>query len=208
MPKIIVSIREFIIECGGEVHFNQKVEDLIIDDNKIKGVTTAQNEFIAEDVILATGHSARDIFRLLYRKNILIESKPFALGVRIEHPQSLIDTIQYKCSTKHENLPPASYSLVTQTKNKPAYSFCMCPGGIIAPCATAPEEVVTNGWSPSKRNNKFANSGMVVAVNEQDFEPFEKQGALAALAFQSSVEHKAWEWGGKSQCAPAQRLIS
>lgn len=207
LPKIIVSIREFIIECGGEVHFNQKVEDLIIDDNKIKGVTTAQNEFIAEDVILATGHSARDIFRLLYRKNILIESKPFALGVRIEHPQSLIDTIQYKCSTKHENLPPASYSLVTQTKNKPAYSFCMCPGGIIAPCATAPEEVVTNGWSPSKRNNKFANSGMVVAVNEQDFEPFEKQGALAALAFQSSVEHKAWEWGGKSQCAPAQRMI-
>ncbi len=207
LPKIIVSIREFIIECGGEVHFNEKVKDLIIKKNKVKGVITESNEFHSNNVILATGHSARDIFKLMKSKDILIESKPFALGVRIEHPQSLIDSIQYKCENRHENLPPASYSLVTQTKFKPAYSFCMCPGGIIAPCATSPGEVVTNGWSPSKRNNKFANSGMVVAVDEHDFKPFEKHGSLAALEFQSSVEKKAWEFGGKTQVAPAQRLV-
>lgn len=207
LPKIIISIREFIVECGGEVHFNQKVEDFILKNNEIKGVTTASGEFSAKNVILATGHSARDIFRLLESKHILIESKPFALGVRIEHPQSLIDSIQYKCENRHENLPPASYNLVTQTKFKPAYSFCMCPGGIIAPCATSPGEVVTNGWSPSKRNNKFANSGMVVAVDEHDFKPFEKYGNLAALEFQSSVEKRAWEFGGETQVAPAQRLV-
>ncbi len=206
LPKIIVSIREFIIECGGEVHFNTKVEKLIIEKNQIKGVITNQKEFIAEHLILATGHSARDIFSMLEEAKIAIEAKPFALGVRIEHPQELIDSIQYKCESRGEFLPPASYSLVTQTKFKPAYSFCMCPGGIIAPCATSPGEVVTNGWSPSKRNNKFANSGIVVAVDEFDFKPFEKHGNLSAMAYQSSVEKRAWEFGGKTQVVPAQRM--
>lgn len=206
LPKIIVSIREFIIECGGEVHFNTKVEEFIVKEEEIQGVKTNQGEFIAKNVILATGHSARDIFEKLNEQKIAIESKPFALGVRIEHPQALIDTIQYKCDSRGDYLPPASYSLVTQTKFKPAYSFCMCPGGIIAPCATSPGEVVTNGWSPSKRNNKFANSGIVVAVDEFDFKPFEKHGELAAMKYQSSVEQRAWEYGGKTQVVPAQRM--
>lgn len=207
LPKIIVNIREYILECGGEVHFNTKVEDLIIKNSQIEGVIASNKEFIAKNVILATGHSARDIFNLLYTKGIAIEAKPFALGVRIEHPQSLIDSIQYKCSDRGEYLPPASYNLVTQTKFKPVYSFCMCPGGIIAPCATSPGEVVTNGWSPSKRNNPYSNSGIVVAVDEYDFKPFEKEGALAGMAYQSSIEKKAWELGGKSQVVPAQRLV-
>jgi uncharacterized FAD-dependent dehydrogenase len=207
LPNIIVSMREFIIECGGEVHFNTKVLDFLIKDDAIIGVETNKGEFIANNVILATGHSARDIFRKLDEKKILIEAKSFALGVRIEHPQALIDTIQYKCDSRGDYLPPASYSMVTQTKYKPVYSFCMCPGGIIAPCATAPGEIVTNGWSPSKRNNPYSNSGIVVAVDAHDFKPFEKHGNLAALEYQSSVEQKAWEMGGKTQVAPAQRMI-
>jgi len=207
LPNIIVSMREFIIECGGEVHFNTKVLDFLIKDDAIIGVETNKGEFIANNVILATGHSARDIFRKLDEKKILIEAKSFALGVRIEHPQALIDTIQYKCDSRGDYLPPASYSMVTQTKYKPVYSFCMCPGGIIAPCATAPGEIVTNGWSPSKRNNPYSNSGIVVAVDAYDFKPFEKHGNLAALEYQSSVEQKAWEMGGKTQVAPAQRMI-
>ena len=207
LPKIIVSMREFIIECGGEVHFNTKVLDFLIKDDAIIGVDTNKGEFIANNVILATGHSARDIFRKLNEKKILIEAKSFALGVRIEHPQALIDKIQYKCDSRGDYLPPASYSMVTQTKYKPVYSFCMCPGGIIAPCATAPGEIVTNGWSPSKRNNPYSNSGIVVAVDANDFKPFEEHGNLAALEYQSSVEQKAWEMGGKTQVAPAQRMI-
>lgn len=207
LPKIIVNIREYIIDCGGEVHFNTKVEDFIIKNSQIEGVIAADKEFIAKNVILATGHSARDIFNLLHSKKIAIEAKPFALGVRIEHPQSLIDSIQYKCNDRGDYLPPASYNLVTQTKFKPVYSFCMCPGGIIAPCATSPGEVVTNGWSPSKRNNPYSNSGIVVAVDQHDFKPFSKEGPLAGMAFQSSVEKKAWELGGKSQVVPAQRLV-
>ncbi len=207
LPNIIVSMREFIIECGGEVHFNTKVLDFLIKDDAIIGVDTNKGEFIANNVILATGHSARDIFRKLNEKKILIEAKSFALGVRIEHPQALIDKIQYKCDSRGDYLPPASYSMVTQTKYKPVYSFCMCPGGIIAPCATAPGEIVTNGWSPSKRNNPYSNSGIVVAVDANDFKPFEEHGNLAALEYQSSVEQKAWEMGGKTQVAPAQRMI-
>lgn len=207
LPNIIVSMREFIIECGGEIHFNTKVLDFLIKDEAIIGVETNKGEFIANNVILATGHSARDIFRKLDEKKILIEAKSFALGVRIEHPQALIDKIQYKCDSRGDYLPPASYSMVTQTKYKPVYSFCMCPGGIIAPCATAPGEIVTNGWSPSKRNNPYSNSGIVVAVDEHDFRPFQKHGNLAALEYQSSVEQKAWEMGGKTQVAPAQRMI-
>lgn len=207
LPNIIVSIRAYILASGGEVHFNTKVEDFIIKGNQIKGVVANDKEFISDNVILATGHSARDIFRQLHKRGVKIESKPFALGVRIEHPQELIDSIQYKCDSRGEYLPPASYSLVTQTKYKPVYSFCMCPGGIIAPCATSPGEVVTNGWSPSKRNNPYANSGIVVAVDEHDFKPFQNEGPFSALAYQASVEQKAWELGGKSQVVPAQRMV-
>tara|TARA_B100001778_G_scaffold283697_1_gene249801 strand:- start:1131 stop:2690 length:1560 start_codon:yes stop_codon:yes gene_type:complete len=206
LPKIITSIRDFIIECGGEIHFNTRVENFKINKNKIVGVQTNKDDFNARELILATGHSARDIFKKLDKLGIAVENKPFALGVRIEHPQSLIDSIQYKCDERGDFLPPAAYNLVSQTQFKPAYSFCMCPGGIIAPCATSPGEVVTNGWSPSKRNNPYANSGIVVTVDEKDFQPYAKYGSLAAMRFQASIEKKAWFIGGRSQVAPAQKM--
>jgi len=219
LPNIIVNIRERIINSGGEIHFNTRVTDFIIQDNVIKGVLTQNvltasiDECAAENVILATGHSARDIFQLLHTKNILIEAKPFAIGVRIEHPQSLIDSIQYHCRTDNEvekareYLPAASYSLVHQVESRGVFSFCMCPGGIIAPCATSPGEVVTNGWSPSKRNNPYANSGTVVAIEQEDMKAFSKFGPLAGLEYQRSVEKMAFEAGGFRQSAPAQRMV-
>ncbi len=220
LPQIIVKMRESILASGGEIHFNTCVIDFILSSNAIKGVRTADGqEFLADHVILATGHSARDIFELLHRKHIRIESKPFAMGVRIEHAQSLIDTMQYrlKSSERHPLLPPASYSWVEQVYNDPAqgersgtrgvFSFCMCPGGIIAPCATAEGEVVTNGWSPSRRNNPFANSGVVVAINQHDLELYHSHGALAGLRFQQAVEQMAWQAGGKTQRVPAQRMV-
>ena len=208
LPKIIENIREYILNNGGEVHFETKVTDLIIQENRIHGVIVNHTtEIISQNVILATGHSSRDIFELLHNKNILIEAKPFALGARIEHPQDLINEIQYKCAPKPEYLPPASYSLVTQTNLNAVFSFCMCPGGIVAPCATAPGEIVTNGWSPSKRNNPFANSGIVVAIDTKDWKNYQNHGALAALQFQKDVEQKAFKYGGGGQTAPAQRMI-
>lgn len=209
LPHIITSIREKITDCGGQFLFEKKVTDFILDNNTIKGVRTADGTtFTADAVILATGHSARDIYELLHRKKILIESKPFALGVRIEHPQQLVDSIQYHCMVRDPFLPPASYSLVEQVNGRGVYSFCMCPGGIIAPAATDPGELVVNGWSPSKRNNPFANSGMVVSVTEEDI--YKKQSPddpLAAMHFQRSVEKKAFEYGGGKFTAPAQRMI-
>jgi uncharacterized FAD-dependent dehydrogenase len=207
LPQIIQSIRETIIAHGGEVHFNTKVTDFIVEDNAIKGVVANNKELIANFVVLATGHSARDIFYLLNDKNIAIEFKPFALGVRIEHPQALIDELQYKVNPRGEFLPPAAYSLVTQAHGRGVYSFCMCPGGIVAPCATEQEEVVTNGWSPSKRNNPYSNSGIVTEVRITDIPQFEKYGALAGLEFQKSVEHACWQAAGKTQKVPAQRMI-
>ena len=176
LPNIIANIRKQIIDCGGEVLFEKKVVDFIIENNFIKDVETLDGSaFHGDAVILATGHSARDIFELLYTKSILIEAKPFALGVRVEHPQSLINEIQYHSYTsslikEHEKelLPPASYSVVEQVSNKGVFSFCMCPGGIIAPASTNEGELVVNGWSPSKRNNPFANSGIVVQVEVKD----------------------------------------
>lgn len=169
LPQIITAMRQQIIDCGGEFLFEKKVTDFIISDQQIQSVITADgNKFEADAFILATGHSARDIFELLHQKQILIEAKGFALGVRIEHPQALIDNIQYHCQVRDEFLPPASYSLVQQVNGRGVFSFCMCPGGIIAPAATADGEVVVNGWSPSKRNNPFANSGMVVQVEAED----------------------------------------
>lgn len=208
LPHIITAIREGIEACGGMVLFQKKVTDFIIENSEIKGVKTGDGDSIhANAVVLATGHSARDIFQLLHDKKIQIEAKPFALGVRVEHPQALIDTAQYHCDTRSAYLPPASYSLVQQVEGKGVFSFCMCPGGIIAPAATAPGEVVVNGWSPSKRNNPFANSGMVVSIEAADMQPFAKWGALAGMHFQQSVEQKAFTAGGGKLVAPAQRLV-
>jgi uncharacterized FAD-dependent dehydrogenase len=206
LPSIITSIRQYIIDCGGEIFFENKITDLIINNGRLTGVMTAdKNIFDGEALILATGHSARDIFLLLQRKKILIEAKPFALGVRVEHPQSLIDTIQYHCPARDEFLPPAAYSVVQQVNNRGVFSFCMCPGGIIAPASTSPGELVVNGWSPSKRNNPYANSGIVVAVEEHDYRHF--TGPLAAMLFQQSIEKKAFDAGGGHFVAPAQRLV-
>jgi uncharacterized FAD-dependent dehydrogenase len=207
LPQIITLMRKTIIEHGGEFHFNSKATELIIENQECKGVKLSSGESIdGKAVILATGHSARDIFQMLHKQNVLIEAKPFALGVRIEHPQLLIDSLQYRCDLRGEYLPPASYSLVHQVQGKGVFSFCMCPGGIIAPSMTNPGEIVVNGWSPSRRNNPYANSGLVVSVDGEDFKPYEKHGALAALHYQQDVEQKAFLAGGSNLKAPAQRV--
>ncbi len=208
LPQIIQDIRDKIIECGGQVLFETRVTDFIIKNNEIQGIVTQKGDSIlANKVILATGHSARDIFELLDRKKIFIEAKPFAIGVRAEHPQELIDKIQYSCDFRGDYLPPAPYSIVKQVNGRGMYSFCMCPGGVIAPCATSPGEVVTNGWSPSKRDQSTANSGIVVELKLEDFKPFAKFGALAGMEFQKSIEQKAWHLAGETQKVPAQRMV-
>jgi uncharacterized FAD-dependent dehydrogenase len=208
LPQIITAMRKKIEECGGEFHFEKKVIDFILKDNQINAVRTADDSvWEADAFVLATGHSARDIFELLYSKKIQLEAKPFALGVRVEHPQSLIDSAQYHCDSRGEFLPPAAYSWVQQVDGKGVFSFCMCPGGIIAPAATTPGELVVNGWSPSKRNNPYANSGIVVSVENKDFQPYQQYGPLAAMHFQKATERKAFEAGGGKFVAPAQRLV-
>ncbi|SCY40655.1 NAD(P)/FAD-dependent oxidoreductase [Flavobacterium caeni] len=208
LPKIIEDIREKIIERGGQVLFGTKLTDIVVKNNEVQGIVTQNGDTIeASKMILATGHSARDIFELLDRKNILIEAKPFALGVRAEHPQQLIDQIQYSCDFRGEFLPPAPYSIVKQVEGRGMYSFCMCPGGVIAPCATSPGEVVTNGWSPSKRDQVTANSGIVVELKLEDFKPYAKFGALAGMEFQKAIEQKAWHLAGETQRVPAQRMV-
>jgi uncharacterized protein len=219
LPQIITAMHEQIRQSGGQVLFERKVVDFCIEKEKITSVETADGaSFSADAYILATGHSARDIFELLHKKNIAIEPKPFAMGVRIEHPQSLIDSIQYHCSTERdEYLPPAAYSLVQQVNGRGVFSFCMCPGGIIAPAATDAGELVINGWSPSKRNNAFANSGMVVQVQKEDaikelslvglgnVENLEKD-PLVFMKFQQLIEQRAFNVGGGNFAAPAQRM--
>ena len=216
LPQLIQNIRESILKKGGEIYFKTRLTDFLLVNGAIQSIRlhseNHEREYPVQQLILATGHSARDIYELLNKKNILLEAKPFALGVRVEHPQELIDSIQYHCKSKPElenlrqYLPAASYSLVHQVKGRGVYSFFMCPGGTIAPCATAQGEVVTNGWSPSKRNNPFANSGIVMGLELSDFKPYEKFGPLAGLEFQKTLEKAAWESGGKTQAAPAQRL--
>lgn len=204
LPQIIVNMREEIIAAGGEVHFESKLTDLQIDHGKITGIEINGNQVLPfSQVILATGHSARDIFELLHHKGLELKAKAFALGVRIEHAQELIDKIQYHGRVNDAFLPPASYSLVTQVEGKGVYSFCMCPGGIIAPCATAEGEVVTNGWSPSKRNNPYSNSGIVVSIDPEEL-PNSANNPLVCLDFQKSVEKACWEAAGKTQQVPAQ----
>lgn len=208
LPQIIVAMREEIINSGGEIHFNSKLTDFKIENNEVAAVEINSEKWhLAKHVILATGHSARDIFYLLHSKNIKIEAKAFAIGVRVEHPQELINKIQYHKDGENPHLPPASYSLVEQVDEMGVYSFCMCPGGIIAPCATAQEEVVTNGWSPSKRNNPFANSGIVVSVEPKDLPNYDKNDPFVCLDFQKKVEYDCWVAAGKTQKVPAQRMV-
>ncbi|ALJ05227.1 FAD-binding protein [Pseudalgibacter alginicilyticus] len=209
LPKVVQNIRETILKFGGEIHFETRVSDFTIKNNQIKAIQFQNGEEMAvEKVILATGHSARDIFYLLHKKHIVLEAKSFAMGVRVEHPQHIIDSIQYHCSgERHELLPAASYSLVQQVNNRGVYSFCMCPGGFIVPAATDNGEVVVNGMSPSKRNNLFANSGIVVEINADiDLHKYEKFGVLKGLEYQKNLEKLAFTAGGRSQVAPAQRL--
>jgi len=216
LPHIITAMREQIEASGGKVLFEKKLVDFVIENNNIQEIITADGDRMkAAAYILATGHSARDIFTLLFEKNISIEAKPFALGVRVEHPQSAIDAIQYHCLVRDPNLPPASYSLVEQVSERGVFSFCMCPGGIIAPAATAPGEIVVNGWSPSKRDNPYANSGMVVQIDVPTAANYLKKNKnslpenhpLLLLAFQKEVEEAAFRTGGGLQVAPAARLI-
>lgn len=207
LPEIVTAMRVAIETAGGEVRFGTRVTDFLIGSGRIQGVRTAQgDEVLATSVVLATGHSARDIFELLHAKGIAIEAKPFAMGVRIEHPQAVIDRIRYHSAVRDPFLPPASYNVVQQVMGRGVYSFCMCPGGIIAPCATAPGEVVTNGWSPSKRNNPFANSGIVVAVDPLDVSGVDRTDPLIGMRWQQEVERTAWRAGGERQSAPAQRM--
>ena len=210
LPHIITAMREHIIQCGGIIHFETRMTDLVLKNDKVIGIKTHKEDIIDADVtVLATGHSARDIFTLLHKKNIEIEAKPFALGVRIEHPQSLIDSIQYHCKIKNPFLPPAAYSWVEQVNAKGVFSFCMCPGGIIAPASTAPGEVVVNGWSPSKRNNPFANSGIVVSVSVEEISTFlnKQPHPLIMMEFQQQIEQSAFKAGGSDLKAPAQRML-
>jgi len=212
LPKLVTALRESIEAAGGEIRFNSKVTEILMEKGEAKGVLLENGERLTGvAVLLATGHSARDIFRMCQSQGIKIEAKPFALGVRIEHPQQLIDSIQYHCDTRGEYLPASSYALVAQTQynavERGVFSFCMCPGGFIVPAATAPGEIVVNGMSPSRRDSKYANSGMVVQVELEDIPAFKKHRELAAMEFQASVEQKAWEWGGKTQVAPAQRMV-
>ncbi|GAO44904.1 hypothetical protein FPE01S_04_01470 [Flavihumibacter petaseus NBRC 106054] len=205
LPQIISAMRQQLLDGGSEFHFEEKVVGYDVRGGKFHAALTASgNRFEGEAIILATGHSARDVFEGLHRQGIGIEAKPFALGVRVEHPQELIDSIQYHCSTRGDYLPPASYSLVQQVNDRGVFSFCMCPGGIIAPASTAPGELVVNGWSPSKRNNPFANSGMVVSVEAADFG--NQHGPLSGMIFQQAVEQRAFQAGGGKFVAPALRL--
>ncbi len=206
LPKIIEKMRETIIECGGEVHFNSRLSGLEIEGGELKGIEINGHEkWPVKALILATGHSARDIFYLLQQEKVQIDPKPFALGLRVEHPQSLIDQIQYNCGIERpDGLPASNYALVQQVDGKGVYSFCMCPGGIICPASTSPDEVVVNGWSPALRNTGYANSGIVVELRLEDF--MKSGDPLAGMLFQQKFERQAQLAGGGKQVAPASRL--
>jgi uncharacterized FAD-dependent dehydrogenase len=207
LPGLIANLRKTILASGGEIRFETRVDGLAIRDGAISGVTTSLGEAIpAQAVILATGHSARDVYEMLHRAGVLLEAKPFAMGVRIEHPQALISAIQYHREPGQiPFLPPAAYSLVHQAAGRGVYSFCMCPGGFIVPAATAPGETVVNGMSPSLRNSPFANAGLVVEIRADDLSAYSEHGALAGLRYQQDLEQAAFRNAGGGQTAPAQR---
>lgn len=211
LPKLVTALRETIEGAGGEVVFNARVTGFIIKNGQMMGVKVGDQHFEGVAVLLATGHSARDIFQLCQSTGVRIEAKPFALGVRVEHPQPIIDEIQYGLRDRGNYLPASAYSLISQTSFKGVergvFSFCMCPGGFIVPAATSPGELVVNGMSPSRRDSKYANSGIVAAVELEDIPGYEKYGQFASLQFQSEVEQSAWKLGGQTQVAPAQRLV-
>jgi uncharacterized FAD-dependent dehydrogenase len=208
LPGIISNIRQTIETHGGEVHFNACVKDIIITGDRCEAVILEDGtQLTADSFILATGHSARDIFELLDRKQVLIEAKPFAIGIRIEHPQSLIDEIQYRQNPREENLPASAYQLVCQVEQDGVFSFCMCPGGLIVPAATAPGEIVVNGMSLSKRDSPFANAGIVTSVSVEELRTMGYDGPLGIMRFQKEVEQKLFDAGDGSQKAPAQNLI-
>ena len=207
LPKIIEAIRETIIKCNGQIQFEKKVTDFIINNNKISGViVNSSEEIIGNSVVLATGHSARDIYEIFRKRELAIDAKPFAMGVRIEHPQALIDSIQYSTKIRHENLPASNYNLNCQVNDKGVYSFCMCPGGIIIPASTDSDELVLNGMSVSRRDSPFANSGLVVEVNQNDWKHLKNHGKFAGLEYQKEMEKMAFDAGGGKQVAPAQRI--
>ena len=211
LPKVVMAMRQSIFDAGGEVHFGAKVNRFILDLGRIRGVNTIDGrEFLSDRVILATGHSARDIYQVLHEQSVRLEQKPFAVGVRIEHPQPLIDSFQYNYPIGQERprlLPAASYRLATKIDDRGVHSFCMCPGGFIVPAATEDDEVVVNGMSLARRDSPFANSGMVVSVEPEDTEPFKREhGVLAGIAFQKQLEVAAKQAGGGGQVAPGQRV--
>ena len=204
---IITEIRKSILEAGGQFILEKKVIDFLINGDTINGVVTSDNEqFKSKHIILATGHSARDIYEICKKRGVELEMKPFAMGVRVEHPQELIDRIQYHGNSRGEYLPASSYYLAKQIDGRGVYSFCMCPGGFIVPSATAQEEVVVNGMSPSERNSPYANSGIVVEIKPEDLIKYSSSGEMAGLEFQKELEREAWKNGGHTQRAPAQRL--
>lgn len=212
LPAIIEAMRHRITECGGEVLFNCRVEGMLRDaDGRATGVRSTAGDMWADAVVVATGHGARDVFEWMHDAGLPLERKPFALGVRIEHPQAWVDARQYRLSEGESaaglGLPPAAYSLVTQQDGGGVFSFCMCPGGIVAPCATEDGQVVTNGWSPSRRNNPYANSGVVTSIGEAELDRLGHTGALGALEFQREVEKACHAAAGGGQLAPAQRLV-
>jgi uncharacterized FAD-dependent dehydrogenase len=208
LPQVVQALRATITDCGGAVHFGTRVDDLLLAGGRVTGVVTAAGDRIdGRAVILATGHSARDVLALLRRRGLALEAKPFAVGVRVEHPQALIDRIQYRSPTRPKGLSPASYALVDRVDGRGVFSFCMCPGGVICPAATAGDEVVVNGWSPSSRGLGFANSGIVVEVTADDLVPHRNEAELAGIAFQRALEHEAFVAGEGGLFAPAQRLV-
>lgn len=207
LPRVIENMREQIIHCGGEVHFETRMDGLIIRNDEVVGIETNTGKSFYGPVILATGHSARDVYYYLHQLQIPIEAKGIAVGVRLEHPQDLIDQIQYHSKEgRGEYLPAAEYSFVTQIRDRGVYSFCMCPGGFVVPAASAPKQVVVNGMSPASRGSRWANSGMVVEIHPEDFPEFSAHGSLALMKFQEQMEEHCWLNGGMKQTAPAQRM--